>query len=355
MARTKRLMEACGLGDRQGIIVHRSSNVFYLSGYTGEGLLLLSRDLRAIVTDFRYVEQAQQQAPGFSVHQISGISGHAQVAAGLAHGAGLTELLYEDDYVTVKEGRALQEALGEVTLAPLNMQPEKLREIKDEAEVALIENACAISCEAFDYILTQIKPGVTEKQLQRMLNYRLLELGADDTAFDTIVASGPNGSLPHAIPGDRQVETGDMITFDFGAKLGGYCADMTRTVALGQPGSQMREIYEIVLRAQITCQEALAPGKICREVDAIARKIIGEAGYGERFGHGLGHAVGIDIHENPRLSPACGDSLRPGHVVTVEPGIYVPGLGGVRIENSCLVTETGARSLVSAPRELIIL
>ena len=130
---------------------------------------------------------------------------------------------------------------------------------------------------------------------------------------------------------------------------------MTRTIALGQPGQQMREIYDIVLRAQMACQEALAPGKICRDVDAIARQIIGDAGYGERFGHGLGHAVGIDIHENPRLSPVCGDTLLPGHVVTVEPGIYVPGLGGVRIENSCLITRDGARSLVSAPRELIIL
>ncbi len=355
MERSKRLLEACGLGPEQGIIIHRPSNVFYLSGYTGEGLLLLSRNLSAIVTDFRYVEQAGRQAPGFSVHQVSNAVGHAQLAASLVHGAGIREVLYEDDFVTVRESRRLQEALGEVSLAPLNNQPEKLREVKDPGEAALIEKACGMSCEAFDYILTRIKPGITEKQIKRLLDYRMLELGADCTAFDTIVASGPNGSLPHAIPGERPIQKGDMITLDFGAKFGGYCADMTRTIAVGKPEKQMQEIYDIVLHAQKTCQDALAPGKICRDVDAIARQIIGDAGYGERFGHGLGHAVGIDIHEDPRLSPTCGDTLLPGHVITVEPGIYVPGLGGVRIENSCLLTETGARSLVSASRELIIL
>ncbi len=355
MNRVDRLIELCGLGEKQGIVIHRPSNMFYLSGYTGEGLLVLSRGVRAIVTDFRYVEQAQQQAPGFGVHQISNTVSHAHLAANLIKGANITEVLYEDDFVTVKDSGKLQEALDDVKLLPLDNRPEKLREVKDQQEVVLIEKACQISCQAFDYILTRIKPGMTEKQIRLLLDYRMLELGADAHAFSTIVASGPNGSLPHAIPGEREIAKGDMITLDFGAKYGGYCADMTRTVAVGRPDPRMKEVYNIVLHAQKTCQEAVAPGKICREVDAIARHIIGDAGYGERFGHGLGHAVGIDIHENPRLSPNCGDTLLPGHVVTVEPGIYVPGLGGVRIENSCLVTEQGARSLVSADRELIIL
>ncbi|HPY94449.1 MAG TPA: M24 family metallopeptidase, partial [Clostridia bacterium] len=154
---------------------------------------------------------------------------------------------------------------------------------------------------------------------------------------------------------DQHVQPGEMITLDFGAMYKGYCADMTRTVSLGEPTAKMKEIYDIVLEAQMACQDALAPGKICRDVDAISRKMIGDAGYGEYFGHGLGHAVGIDIHENPRLSPRCGDTLRPGHVMTVEPGIYLPGTGGVRIENTCLITEGGARSLVAASRELRVL
>jgi Xaa-Pro aminopeptidase len=355
MSRTECLIDACGLRNEQGIIIHKPSNVFYLSGYSGEGLLLLSGSMIAIVTDFRYVEQAQRQAPDYEVHQISAGESYAQIAAALIRRTGILSVYYEDDYVTVKDGKQLQDFLGDIRLWPLDARPEKLREIKDAGEVALIEKACSISSEAFNWILCQIRPGMTEKQIQRMLNFRMLELGADGAAFDTIVASGPNGSLPHAVPSDREVRKGDMITLDFGAKVGGYCSDMTRTVAFGQPDSQMRDIYSIVLSAQIACQEALAPGKVCRDVDAIARQIIGEAGHAEHFGHGLGHAVGIDIHENPRLSPTCGDTLQPGHVVTVEPGIYVPGLGGVRIENSCLVTDGGARSLVGAARELVIL
>ena len=355
MERIKRLLDACGLGADEGIIIHRPSNMFYLSGYTGEGLLVLSRNLSAIVTDFRYVEQAGQQAPGFSCHQISTGRGHALVAASLIHGAGIGRVLYEDDFVTVRDSRKLQDALGDVALAPLDNKPEMLRRVKDAGEIVLMEKACAISCEAFDDLLPLLKPGLSEKRIQRMLNERMLERGAAAPAFDIIVASGPNGSLPHAIAGERLVRQGDMITFDFGAKYGGYCADMTRTVAVGKPDSRMREVYDIVLHAQKVSQDALAPGKTGRELDAIARKIIGDAGYGERFGHGLGHSVGIDIHEDPRLSPSGEDRMVPGHVVTVEPGIYLPGLGGVRIENSCLVTEDGARTLVTAERELIIL
>ena len=355
MNRVQELIRKAGLMADSGMLVHKPSNMFYLSGYTGEGLLVITGQTSAIVTDFRYVEQAQEQAPGFAVHSISNEVNHAQLAAQLLHQEGIKTALYEDDYVTVRSGKLLQEVLGEIALQPMNNLPEALRQIKDADEIARIEKACAISAEAFRYICTVIKPGMTEKQIRRLLEDRLQDLGSEGTAFDTIVASGPNGSLPHAIPGDRVVETGDMITLDFGAKYQGYCADMTRTIAVGQPSDKMREVFDIVLKAQMACQEALAPGKSCRDVDAIARKIIGDAGYGEYFGHGLGHAVGIDVHENPRLSPKSDDTLAAGHVVTVEPGIYLPGIGGVRIENSCLITKDGARSLVDADRALIIL
>jgi len=355
MNRVQELVKAAALSADAGILIHKPSNMFYLSGYTGEGLLVITDDLRAIVTDFRYVEQAQQQAPGFSVHAITNEVNHAQTAAGLLKAAGKRKALYEDDFVTVREGRQLQEALGGISLESLDNRPEALRQIKDAGEIALIEEACRISSQAFEDICALIKPGMTELQIKRLLENRLLDLGAQSPSFSTIVASGPNGSLPHAIAGERKVQSGEMITLDFGAMYKGYCADMTRTVSLGQPTAKMKEIYDIVLEAQMACQDALAPGKICRDVDAISRKIIGDAGYGEYFGHGLGHAVGIDIHENPRLSPRCGDTLRPGHVVTVEPGIYLPGTGGVRIENTCLITEGGARSLVAASRELRVL
>ena len=355
MERIGRLLRLAGLGKGEAILIHKPSNVFYLSGYTGEGLLLIAEGLSAIVTDFRYVEQAQNQAPGWQVHSISPLKGHIKLSAELAAKAGIRTVLYEDDQVTVKQYAAIQQAFEGCQFRPLNQLPEKLRQVKDAGELSHIRRACAISCQAFEQLLPRIKPGMTEKQIKHDLEFTMLALGADGIAFSTIVASGPNGSLPHAIAGDRQLQKGDMITFDFGALSGGYCADMTRTIALGEPDPQMRKIYDIVLHAQKTCQDALAPGKDCKAIDQIARDIIGEAGYGECFGHGLGHAVGIDIHEDPRLSQTANATLEPGIVMTVEPGIYVPGLGGVRIENSCVITQDGAESLVTAPRELIIL
>lgn len=355
MNRVSNLLQAAALATDAGILIHKPANMFYLSGYTGEGLLVIGHQLRAIVTDFRYTEQAQQQAPGFEVHTISSEVNHAQLTAKLLKDAGVTTALYEDDELTVRAAKHLAEALGSITLSPLSNQPEKLRRVKDEGEIALIERACAISSQAFEDICAFIQPGMSELLIKRQLENRLLELGAQGTSFSSIVASGPNGSLPHAEAGERQVQVGDMITLDFGAKVGGYCADMTRTISIGQPSAKMLEIYNLVLEAQMASQDALAPGKVCSSVDAIARRIIGDAGYGPHFGHGLGHAVGIDIHEDPRLSMKCDDLLEPGHVVTVEPGIYLPGIGGVRIENTCVITQTGARSLVSASRELRIL
>lgn len=355
MQRIERLMELAALQADQAIILHKPSNIFYLSGFTGEGLLLVAQGLKAIVTDFRYTEQAQQQAPGFEVLVIDNQYNHVRLAAKALEPLHVQRIRYEDDHVTVKAFIAMQEAFPGITFESLALLPEKLRMRKDAQELLLMERACAISCEAFDWILGEIKPGMTETDIRLKLDFKVLSLGADGMAFSTIIASGPNGSLPHAVPGPRKVEKGDMITLDFGAKYGGYCADMTRTIAVGEPKAEMRKIYAIVQQAQAACQDLLAPGKDCRAIDQVARDIIGEAGYGQYFGHGLGHAVGIDIHEEPRLSPKAEATLEPGMVMTVEPGIYVPGLGGVRIENSCVITDTGARSLVTAPRDLIIL
>ena len=353
--RIRRLTERCGLAGSDGILVHRPSNVFYLSGFTGEGQLVVSGKRRAIVTDFRYVEQAQAQAPGYEVHSVTNDVNHAQLAAKLLKETGAETVLYEDDFVTVREADRLASALGGIGMGSLGNAPESLREIKDDAEIALLRKAFEISDEAFGYIVGVIREGLSETQVKRMLEFRMLELGAQEAAFATIVASGPNGSLPHAIAGERTLKKGDLVTLDFGAKYGGYCADMTRTVAVGRPDSRMLEIFDLVLETQKACQDALAPGKACSQVDGIARKMIGDAGYGDKFGHGLGHAVGIDVHENPRLNPRSPDTLQPGHVVTVEPGVYLPGLGGVRIENTCLITPAGAESLVDSPRELQIL
>ena len=226
---------------------------------------------------------------------------------------------------------------------------------KTEAEVSAIRKACGITSKAFGAILEKIRPGMTEKELQIELDFTMLRLGADGNAFSTIIASGENGSLPHAIPGPRVLQAGDMITMDFGAKVDGYCSEMTRTVALGKPSDEMKRVYDTVFRAQAMCVEALAAGKNCYEIDRLARDYIDAQGYAGRFGHGLGHAVGIDIHEEPRLSPKCREDLRAGVVMTVEPGVYLPGVGGVRIEDTCLVLENGSESLTTADRQLIIL
>lgn len=355
MKRMENVLRLAQLKENEGVLIHKPSNMFYLSGYTGEGVIAAGAGFQAIITDFRYTEQAERQAPGFAVLMVEKGVSHADLAYRLFKEHGLTAVRYEDDEVRVRDFERLQRAMPDMTFSSLDNAPETARRIKDAGELECIERACDISCRAFDRLLGQIKPDMTEKQLQIMLDFAMLEMGADSLAFSTIVASGENGSLPHAIPGERKVRRGEMITFDFGAKKGGYCADMTRTISLGESKPEMRRIYETVLRAQETCEAALAPGKCCRDIDTLAREIIDGAGYQGRFGHGLGHGVGIDIHEKPRLSQTCGDLLVPGHVVTVEPGIYVPGLGGVRIENTCAITENGARTLIHAQKALLIL
>jgi len=355
MSRVSRMFAAAGIGAGEGVLIHKPSNIFYLSGYTGEGLLALGEGFQAIVTDFRYTEQAERQAPGWQVLMVEKGVNHAMLAARLFAEHGVKAVRYEDDEVTVRSFEKLKKDIPGVDFSPLNGAPEKVRRIKDEKELKCIEEACDISCRAFEQFLPRIKPGMTEKQLQLMLDYTMLELGGEALAFNTIVASGVNGSLPHAIPSDKKVEKGEMITFDFGAKKGGYCADMTRTVSLGQPSPEMKKIYDTVLRAQEACEQALFPGKVCKDIDTIAHEIIDAAGYKGRFGHGLGHSVGIDIHEEPRLSQLCEDKLEPGVTMTVEPGIYVPGLGGVRIEDTCVITENGWHSFVYAQKALLIL
>lgn len=354
MDRTERLFAK--LPENAAALVHNPSNIFYLSGYTGEGLLLVAPGLKAVITDFRYVEAAEKQCPEFEIHSIRAGVGHVKLAAELLEKKGITTLLFEDNIVTVRAMRDMQKVMPEnMTFAPLDFAVESLRTVKDEEELKAIQHACDITCEAFEYICTYIKPGMTERQVQLALDNKMLELGAQSTAFSTIIASGENGSLPHAVPGERVIRNGDLVTMDFGAKVDGYCSDMTRTVAVGEPSDELRKIYGIVLRAQEAAQAALYPGKNCADMDKVARDIIAEEGYGECFGHSLGHGVGIDIHEEPRLSSRSTDVLAPGHIVTVEPGIYVPGVGGVRIENTCVITDDGYRALCSASKELRIL
>ena len=357
MTASERLADLLRLGPDTAVMITDPSNMFYLTeGYTGEGRVFLSRHRKVIVTDFRYTEQAENQAPDFEVAMTEKGRSADQVVAELVRQEGITCVRVETNDLSVDRYEKLRAALGdEISCTALEEAPQKLRQVKTPKEVLTIRRACGITADAFRAVLPKIREGMTEKELQIELDFTMLKLGADTTAFSTIIAAGEHGSLPHAIPGDRPIRRGDMITMDFGAKVGNYCADMTRTVALGQPSEEMRRIYETVLRAQCMCEDALAAGKSCFEIDRMARDYIDARGYPGRFGHGLGHSVGIDIHEEPRLSPACQDILRAGIVITVEPGVYVPGVGGVRIENTCLVKENGSEALTDADKELIIL
>ena len=355
MSRAAQIIQKAALGAHEAIVLSKRSNIFYVSGYTGEGIALIADGLSAVVTDSRYTEQVTRQAPGFQVYEIKTGQSHEKLAAEILKEHGLNAVRFEADEVTVARYTRMQDDMPGFSFAPLHGEPELTRRIKDAAEIECMRKACDISCRALDNILPRIKPGVTETDIRIDLEFEMLRLGAQGLAFDTIVASGANGSLPHAIPSGKKIEAGDMITMDFGARFGGYCADMTRTVAVGEPNAEMKKIYGIVYEAQCAAQDALRAGVPANSIDKIARDIIANAGYGACFGHGLGHSVGIDIHENPRLSPLCADILEVNTTMTVEPGIYVPGLGGVRIENTCVIGAEGSETLVYAPKELLIL
>ncbi len=355
MTRVERLFTAIGLAPGEAVIVYKPANLYYLTGFTGEGLALLGAGARAVVTDFRYVEQAQRECAGFAVHGIAKGQSHEQLVAELLAQWGVAALRYEDDGLTVRTFAAAQKAMPGVRWLPLNEDTERLRQIKDEGEIALIEKACRITGDSFERILPEIREGMTEQELATKLAFDMLAHGADALAFNTIVAAGANGSLPHAVPGSYRLRKGDMITMDFGAKVKGYCADMTRTVALGEPSAQMRRVYETVQTAQQMAQEAVHAGGDARAIDAIARDYIDAQGYAGRFGHGLGHSLGIEIHESPRLNAVASGQLAANQLMTVEPGVYLPGIGGVRIENTVVVLEGGCRPLTLPTRELIIL
>ena len=264
----------------------------------------------------------------------------------------------ENHRLTLAEFDNLKEKLPSVqfvTTSALQNAIEEIRIVKSDSEIEKIKAAQRIAEEAFDHILTFIKEGMTEKEISLELDFYMLSHGADALSFETIAVAGKNSSMPHGVPGEYRVQKGDFITMDYGAVVDGYHSDMTRTVCLGEPTDKMREVYDTVLKAQLEGLRVLCDGITGSEADAAAREIIEKAGYGKNFGHGLGHGVGVEIHEAPRLSPKAPHTLKSGHVVTVEPGIYLPDEFGVRIEDMAVITENGHINLTSCPKELIIL
>lgn len=333
-------------------LVHRPENLRWLAGYTGEGCLFISKDARFILTDSRYTEQARREAPDWGLREVTGERAYPALLGELASDCGAKQAHVETDYLTYDAYRKLDAALEGVELIPMDGIPETLREIKDETELESIRRAAAIASDAFMNILPSIHAGMTEKQVQRVLEFEMLELGSEGVAFETIAAAGPNGALPHATPSDRVIENGELLTLDFGATVNGYRSDMTRTVGFGKITGELRQIYETVRMAQQLGLDALAVGKACGDVDRVARDYI-DARYPGSFGHSLGHGVGLFIHEQPRLAKGSEQILKPGHVVTVEPGVYIPGLGGCRIEDTVILTAEGTINTIAAPKHLI--
>ena len=348
----RRVLEEKGL---DALLVTKPANVRYLTGFTGSaGSVLLAPEGAWLFTDFRYLEQAAAQVPWT---QVVSISRDLSQKAGDLLGELRAELVaFESDHVVYDVLQEWRDAWSGVEPVPRKGLVEDLRICKDESELELIQKAVGVADEAFNRVLPLIQPGVSEERIALELIYQMMLLGGEGASFDPIVASGPRGALPHGRASERVIQKCDLVTIDMGTRYRGYASDMTRTVAVGEIDSWQQEVYDLVLEAQLAGVRAVRAGRTGQEVDAVARGIIEEAGYGDRFGHGLGHGVGLDVHERPSLSALAGDDpLRPGMVVTVEPGIYVPGRGGVRIEDMVVVTEDGARIMTGTPKELLVL
>ncbi|MGL5530973.1 MAG: M24 family metallopeptidase [Culicoidibacterales bacterium] len=325
----------------------------YLSGFTGTtGAVLITKTDAYFITDFRYTQQAKAQCPVSTV--IEHHSTLAQAVAELALSQGIKTIAVEIDHLSVAYYQMLEKTWP-VQLMPCQRLVEDIRMIKQVDEIVLMKKAVEIIEQTYAFVLETVQPGMRECDLALEAETYMRRLGASGPSFDTIVASGWRGALPHGRASEKTIETGELVTIDFGAFYQGYASDMTRTFAVGTPASsQMVEIYELVLKAQVAGVEAVAPGKTCKSIDDVTRGIITAGGYGPEFGHTTGHGLGLEVHEAPRLSQIVELPLQPGMVVTVEPGIYVEGLGGVRIEDDILVTETGYENLMTTPKQLII-
>ena len=351
LSKLRKLMVQKGM---DAVLVTKRENYMYLSGFTGtSAYLVITQDSAVLMTDFRYIEQAAKQAPMYEVVKYQG--SFVQALGELLKSRGIGRLGFEDNYLTYERYAEFEQKLGMQELIPLKGIIENLRMIKDADEIEIIKKAVKISDDAFTHILSFIKPGTSETEIAAELEYFMKKQGASKEAFDTIVASGERSSLPHGVASEKRLEAGDAITLDFGAIYMGYCSDMTRTVFLGKPCKELEKIYEIVLEAQSAALEGAHKGMSGKAVDLIARDIITKAGFGDYFGHGLGHGVGIEIHEEPRFSPSGNTVIEDGMIITVEPGIYVPGLGGVRIEDMIVINGDNPIDITGATKKMLVL
>lgn len=336
----------------EALLITNPINRKYMTGFTGSaGAALVTADHAVLFTDFRYMTQAPQEAKAYEVieHQIPFIETVRQYL----QENHIQELGFEETDISHAVYRSYAQALQGIKLVPIEGMVEELRAVKDETELQIMQEAAALADRSVEHILDYIKPGVTEKDIALELEFFMRKNGAHSSSFDIIVASGERSALPHGVASDRILQNNEFVKMDFGALYKGYCSDITRTVMLGSPSAKHQEIYDIVLEAQLHALEHIKPGMTGREADALTRDIIKRYGYNDYFGHGTGHGIGMEIHEAPRLSMTSDQILKPGMTVTVEPGIYLPDFGGVRIEDDIVITDVGIKKLTHASKNLI--
>lgn len=352
MKRLQRLRKMLEEKNVDGMLITSSSNLRYMTNFTGTaGAAVISLTDAKFITDFRYTDQASEQVKEFDIvrHRVPMIEEVAKQTEKMK----IQRLGFEQDYVTYSRYHAYKKAL-KAELVPVSGLIEQLRMMKDEEEIAMIKQAAEIADAAFEHIVAHIRPGVKELDIANELEFFMRKKGASSSSFDTIVASGFRSCLPHGVASEKRIEAGELVTLDFGAYFRGYCSDITRTVAVGELSDELKRIYTIVKEAQERGVEGIKAGMSGKQADALTRDYISEKGYGEYFGHSTGHGIGLEIHEGPTLSVKSETVLKPGMVVTVEPGIYLPGVGGVRIEDDVLITETGNDVLTKATKELLV-
>ncbi len=345
----ERLKKLVSVIPANATLIFSPENLYYFSGFTGgEGMLYIDKSRLLLFTDSRYTVQARDEAPDFEVIDTAqtSVSEFLKKQGDKAYG-------FEDDYVTFSKFASLKRISPKSVFSPVSSHIDKLRMIKDEHEISLIEKAANIADSAYNYILDKIAVGKTEREIALDLEYFMLRQGAEGLSFDTIAASGIRSCMPHGTATDKVIETGDFLTLDFGCKYKGYCSDMTRTVVVGKASDRQKEIYNTVLSAQKAALDTIRAGELAKAVDDAARGVIENAGYGKHFGHGLGHSLGLKVHESPSCSPKSSDILTENMLMTVEPGIYIDDFGGVRIEDLVCVTNDGCRNFTTSGKDLI--
>lgn len=351
MGRIEALQKMCAVMEADALLVTNRVNVEYLTGFSGTlGYLLVTGKKAWLLTDSRYQEQARFQVKDVEVTDI-GQSAWKRLAE-LSDGEGLRELAVEAEHTTLDSLEKLRSSAGSLSVKGIPSPVAKMRQCKDADEILAIENSVALADEAYVHIIDSLRPGLVERDVALELELFMRRRGATAVSFDIIVASGPRSSQPHGVASDRRLEPGDAIVLDFGCVHKGYCSDLTRTVFLGNPSDRQRQVYEAVKEAQLAALRGIRPGMTGREADALGRDVLKSYGLDGFFGHGLGHGLGREIHESPRLSPPAEDILSSGMVVTVEPGVYLPAEFGVRIEDVAVVEAGGLRILTKSSKEL---